>query len=109
MFGRFILELSHAAKLAHIGEAIENPRKLSMGRHMRLKIYEVVLTVDAAGKILSEKVHASFAQGSGVLTHCDGMKVYNRENAIVVILQLNPAFESTEVVAYGDAACGLNT
>ena len=51
VLGRLILELRHAAQLAHISEAVKNPGKLGVHGHMTLGVDDILLGIQAAGNI----------------------------------------------------------
>ena len=99
VLGALILVLRHAAHFAHVGEAIEHPRKLGVRGNVALAVNQALLGVDAAGDVDSGKLHAAAAQIRRILPDGDGVHVDNGVDAVVVVLQLGEVAERADVIA----------
>ena len=108
MLGALILVLGHAAELAHIGEAVQNPCQLGMAADMALAIDEALFGVQAAGDVDGGQLHAAAAQVSGILPHGDGVHVHNAVDAVIVILQGGEILQRADVVAQRERTGGLD-
>ena len=85
MLGGFVFKLGHAAQLAHIGKAVQDPGQLGMGAAVRLIIYAVLFRVEAGCDIQDEQVPGPAAQLGRILPHRDGMHVHNAVEAFIFI------------------------
>ena len=86
MLGALVLELGHAAQLAELGVAGQNPGKLSVSAHVALHEQHALLRVDAGGQQHGCGLPGLTAQGRGVLPHGDGMQVRHHVQAVVFFL-----------------------
>ena len=102
------LELGHAAQLAELGIAAQDPAQLRMLGHMALNKHDVFLGIQTTGNILGQLVDAAPAQGGGILPHGDGMHVHNAVQAVVLILQVHPVFDGTHIGAQRQLSGGLD-
>ena len=103
-----LLELGHAAQLAELGVAAQNPAQLRMLGHMALDEHDVFLRVQSAGDILGQLVHAAAAQGGGVLPHGDGVHIHDAVQAVILVLQGHPIADGTHIGAEGQLTAGLD-
>ena len=109
MLGSLGLELGHAAQLTKLGIAVEDPAQLCVLRHMALDEHDVLLRIEAAGDILCQLIHAALTHQRGILTDSDGVHVHDAIQAIILILQGYPVFDSAHIRTQRQLTGGLNT
>ena len=104
-----LLELGHAAQLAKLGIAAQDPTQLRVLRHMALDEHDVLLRVQAAGDILGQLGHRTAAQLRRILPDGDGMHIHDAVNAVIFILEGHPVLDGAHVRTQGQFAAGLDT
>ena len=108
VFRALILELRHPGRLAHIGVAVEDPRKLRMRGDVGLEIEHGLFGVYAAGEKLREKAHAHLPELRGLPPHGESVQIRDEEEGVVIILHFAPVGHRADIVAERDRARGLN-
>ena len=108
VLGGLGLELGHAAQLAELGVAAQDPAQLRVLGHVALDKHDVLLGIQAAGDILSQLVNAALAQRGGILPHGDGVHVHDAVQAVVLVLQIHPILDGAHVGAQSQLTGGLD-
>ena len=108
MPGALVLELGHAAHLAHIGEAVEQPVHLRVLGDVALEEEHVFVGVKANGQQQREELDGLLAQLGRLLPHGDGVQVGDHVEAIVFILEQLPVAHRADIVAQCGGAGGLD-
>ena len=108
VFGALVLELGHAAKLAELGAAGQNPAHFRMGGHMALDENQAFLRVKAAGQEQGEGLETLLLSELRVDMHRQGVEVGNEIIAFVVRLHLSPVLHRSQVIAQGKDTRGLD-
>ena len=104
-----LLELGHAAQLAELRIAAQDPGQLRVLGHMALNEHDVLLGVQAAGNILGKLCHGPAAQLRRVLANGDGMHIHDAIDAIIFILQVHPALDRAHIRSQGQLTAGLDS
>jgi myo-inositol-1(or 4)-monophosphatase len=102
------LELSLPLQLAQWSERVEYPRQLGMFLHPRLYEQRAFRGIESSCQQRQSHVGGSCAQISRLVRHRDGVIVYDAEERLVFVLQINPVFDGSEVVSDVQRAGGLN-
>ena len=108
MLGGLGLELRHAAQLAELGIAPQDPAQLRMLGHVALDKHDVLLRIQAAGDILSQLINAALAQRGGILPHGDSVHVHDAVQTVILVLQRHPVFDCAHIRAQRQIAARLN-
>jgi hypothetical protein len=105
---RLVLELGHAAELAELGRAVQDPGELAVLRHRRLAEEERLVRIDPAGEqVDGHLVHAGRHLVRGVALG-DGVVVDDGVDAAVRLHQPDPVADRAQVVADVELAGGLD-
>ena len=107
IFGRLILELRHAGKLAEHGVAVEHPAELRVRGDVALDEQSVLFRVKTAGDVLRELRKRAAAQIGRHLPDGDGVHVYDAVVAFIFIGERYPVFDRPHIRAERKIAGGL--
>mmetsp|Transcript_27436 Transcript_27436/g.66741 ORF Transcript_27436/g.66741 Transcript_27436/m.66741 type:complete len:347 (+) Transcript_27436:206-1246(+) len=99
---RLLLELDHPLKPAEGRRAVEQPRQLRVGRHVRLHEDVRLGRVDAAGDVQGRGLHHRLLQLLRHVRGGDGVEVHDAEEVLVLVLVVNPLLDRAEVVPQVD-------
>ena len=105
--GRLVLELRHAAQLAHVGDRVQDPHELGVRRHVALYEDDGPLRVDAGGKIRVGHVDRVAPELGAHLAHGDRVQIDDAVDAVVCLLHGDVVADGAEVVAEVQRARGL--
>ena len=108
VLGALVLVLGHAGKLAHIGEAVQDPGQLCVAADMALAVDDVFLGIQTTGDVGGGHFQTAAAQLGGILPHGDGVHVHHAVDAVVVVLQKGEVPQRADVVADGQGAGRLD-
>ena len=108
VLGAFVFELGHAAQLAELGVAAQDPVQLGVGRDMALDKEDALGRVDAGGQQHGRGLAGVAAEGCGLLPDGQGVEVGHHIQAVELILQLGPVADRPNVVAQSKGAGGLD-
>ena len=89
--GGLVLELRHAPQLAHVGDGVEQPHHLAVGRHVALHEQDGALRIDARGEQQVDQVDGVAPQLGAHLAHGDGVQVDGAVDAVVRLLHVRPS------------------
>ena len=109
MATRLVLELRHTVQLADIGQRIEHPGKLGVGRHVRLHENRALFRVYPAGYVKCGKLQGVGAKRGGNLLHRNGVHVHHAEKTVEILLKPHPVPQRSEIIAYSYLTARLNT
>jgi hypothetical protein len=79
-----------------------------MRGHRGLRDYSGMLWIDAGGDEKRGNLAVLGAQLIRLLVNRDRMEIDNTEDALIVILDLDPVFEGSEIIADMEISRGLN-
>ncbi len=99
LLGRLVLELGHARGFAEAGDRVEDPGELCVGGNVGLHVERRLRRVDAGGDVLRGGAPRLLAKGMRILRNGDRVQVDDREERVVVALQVFPLEEGADVVA----------
>ena len=108
VLGALVLELGHAAKLAELGAAGQDPAHFCMGGHMALDENKALFRVDATGQQQGESLQALLLPELRIDMHREGVQVCDEIIALIVFLHLLPVLHRSQIIAQGENPCGLD-
>ena len=97
IFGRLILELRHARKLAEHGVAVEDPAELRVRGDVALDEECVLLRVETAGNVLRELRQSAAAQVGRHLPDGDGVHIDDAVVTLVFIGERYPVLDRPHI------------
>ena len=103
----FILELSHSWKLTELCGARQYPVKLCMGLDVALNKCNGLFRVNTAGKDKSISLKGVLSELCRLLTYSYSVHINNWIDAVVILLQLSPVWNSSDIIAQGKSTCRL--
>ena len=108
VFGGLVLELRHARKLAHVGEAVQNPRQLRVRGNLTLEVNDVLLRIEAAGEENRHRAQTGLAQLRRVLPNRQRVQIHDGIQAVVFVLKQFKIAQRADIIAQRQIARGLN-
>jgi hypothetical protein len=96
---RLVLELGHPARLPHRGRALEDPRQLRMGRHLRLDEDRRLLRIDAGRDELGGRAQRPLPQIGRILFGGDRVHVRDEVEGVVRLLVCHELLQGSDVVS----------
>ena len=103
-----LLELGHAAQLAELGIAAQNPAQLRVLGNVALNKQDALLRVQSAGEILGQLLQRPAAQVRGILAYGDRVQVHDAVHAVIFVLHGHPVFDRAHIGAQGQVTAGLD-
>ena len=104
----FLLELRHAAQFAELGIAAQNPAQFGVLGDVALNKEDILFRGQAAGDVLRQLFQRPPPQLRRFLTDCDGVQIHNTVDALIFLLQRDPAPESAHIRPQCQFSAGLN-
>src|SRR5271155_4168956 len=98
MFPGLLLELRHTVEPPERRQATEQPSQLSVSGNHALVEDRAAFRVDAGGDIGSSHLARRSAQLGGILGLSERVQVDDAEDALEVVLQLNPVPNGSEII-----------
>src|SRR2546429_2891809 len=96
---RLVLELRLTLELAQWRDGVQDPVELRVLGDVRLHEDDGPRRIDAGGEEPDRHVDRALGQGRCVVGLRDGMQVHDAEQAVVLVLQLDPVLHGAEVIA----------
>ena len=108
LLGCLVLVLGHAVEPTDRRHAVQNPGQLGMGRNMRLHEDRRHVGIDTTRNVQRGNFTRLGGQLLRVLQYGDSVHVHDAEEALVVMLFLDPLAECAEIIADSKVARRLN-
>ena len=105
----FLLELRHTPQFAELGIAAQNPAQFGVLGDVALNKEDILFRGQAAGDILRQLFQRSPPQLRRFLADRDGMQIHNTVDAVIFLLQRDPAPESAHIRPQRQFPARLNT
>ncbi len=105
---RFGLVLRHALQPADRRDAGQHPGELGVLRHRRLHHDRGLLRIDARGQKQRGDLQDLGAQLGRLLINRDGVQIDDAEDALVVVLDLDPVLQRAQIISDVQIAGRLN-
>ena len=97
--GGFRFELRHAAQPAHRRDAGQHPGQFAMTGDLRLHHNAGMLRIDSRCQKQRGQLANLCAKFFRLLVNGDSVQIHNAENALVLVLNLDPIADGTQVIA----------
>jgi hypothetical protein len=89
-----------------LSEALENPGKSAMFRHVRLCKDDAVTSINAARKVERHEVATAICESFWGLAYGDSVQIDEWKKALILVLRVDPILDRTEIVAERQSARG---